>query len=96
MYQDRYIIRAAYKPQIKSMHLIKITSGHTNLSEEISVNDKGDVVVKGLLSCINPQHVAALLGNYSKLKEDSWGKFNDLYYQMEDLDKLVDETFKKE
>ena len=96
MHQDKYIIRASYRPVVKSMHLTKITSGHVNLDEKISVNDKGDVVVKGLISCCNPQHVAALLNNYSKLKENSWGKFDDIYYIMEDLDKLVEQTFQNE
>ena len=93
MHADKYIIRASHRPPVKSMHLTKITSGHTNLNEKISVDEKGDVVVEGIISCANPQHVSALLNNYSKLKEESWGKFDDLYYQMDHLDDLIDQTF---
>ena len=97
MHQDKYIIRASHKPVVKSMHLTKITNGHLNLEEKISVNNKGDVVVKGLISCCNQQHVSALLSNYSKLKEESWGKLNeDLWYQMDHLDELIDQTFNNE
>ena len=97
MHGDKYIIRASYKPVVKSMHLTKITNGHLNLNEEVSVNNKGDVVVKGLISCCNAQHVSALLSNYSKLKEESWGKLNDdLWYQMDHLDDLIDKVFDNE
>ncbi len=97
MHQDKYIIRASHKPVVKSMHLTKITNGHLNLNEEVSVNNKGDVVVKGLISCCNTQHVSALLSNYSKLKEDSWGKLNDdLWYQMDHLDELITKVFDNE
>ena len=96
MHADKYIIRASHRPAVKSMHLTKITSGHINLDEKVSVNEKGDVVVEGLISCTNPQHVAALLSNYSKLKEESWGKFDDLYYQMDQLDDLIDQVFSSE
>ena len=96
MHADKYIIRASHRPAVKSMHLTKITNGHINLDEKISVNDKGDVVVDGLISCTNPQHVTALLSNYTKLKEESWGKFDDLYYQMDQLDDLIDQVFSSE
>lgn len=97
MHQDKYIIRASHKPVVKSMHLTKITNGHLNLNEEVSVNNKGDVVVKGLISCCNAQHVSALLSDYSKLKEESWGKLNDdLWYQMDHLDDLIDKVFDNE
>lgn len=44
---------------------------------------------------MNPKHISALLCNYSKLKEDCYGRFgSDGYYLMEDLDKLVDATLK--
>ena len=34
--------------------------------------------------------------NYSKLKEDCWGRFSsDSYYLMEDLDNLVERTLKE-
>jgi len=94
MHQDKYLIRASHRPTVKSTHLTKITSGHLNLDEEVSVNEKGDVVVKGLISCCSAQHVATLLSNYSKLREECWGKLNDdLYYQMEHLDDLIDQVF---
>ena len=49
----------------------------------------------GYVSLFEPKHISALLCNYAKLKEDSWGNFSsDSYYMMEDLDNLVDNALK--
>ena len=45
---------------------------------------------------MNPKHVSALLRNYSRLKEDCYGKFyTDGYYMMEVLEELVDKALKE-
>ena len=45
---------------------------------------------------MNPKHVSALLRNYSRLKEDCYGKFyTDGYYMMEVLEDLVDKSLKE-
>ena len=50
----------------------------------------------GLISFFNWEHISALLCNYSKLKEDSWGGFwGDSWYLLEDLDILVESALKE-
>ena len=53
----------------------------------------GEPTSNSLVSLFNPYHVCCLLCNYSKLKEDCWGHFdNDWWYLMEDFDNLSDEN----
>jgi hypothetical protein len=67
-----------------------------DLSEKVSINAEGDVVSTGLINFYNPKHISALLCNYSRLKEDCYGKFyTDGYYLMEDLDALIEKTLKE-
>ena len=43
----------------------------------------------GPVSLFNPKHIEALLCNYSALRQEAWGDFNnDLWYLMEDLDEF--------
>ena len=47
------------------------------------------------ISFANPKIVSAILCNYSKLKEDSYGNFeSDLYYLMWDFDNLCEKALK--
>ena len=56
----------------------------------------GEPESDGLISFFNPDHLSALLCNYSALKEESYGNFtSDCWYMMEDLDNLVDKTLRK-
>ena len=94
MRQDQYVIKAAYRPVYCCTNAIK------NFT---TINFCGKVTVKNnkiedtsLISLFNPTHVSALLCNYSKLKESSYGNFNaDGYYLMEDLDILIEKTLKQ-
>lgn len=94
MRKDQYILKSAYKPPVVSLNITK-SLNQIDLTEHIIINEDGDPVSNGLISFFDPHHVCCLLCNYSKLKEDSWGRFeNDLYYLMEDFDKLIDKTLK--
>jgi hypothetical protein len=94
MRKDQYILKSAYKPPVVSLNITK-SLNQIDLTEHITINEDGDPVSNGLISFFDPHHVCCLLCNYSKLKEDSWGRFeNDLYYLMEDFDKLIDKTLK--
>lgn len=95
MRQDQYIIKNSYKPPI---YLLNATKSFNNLQfeENIKVID-GQIKDQSFISFFNPSHISALLCNYSKLKEDCWGKFyTDGYYLMEDLDSLVQKTLKED
>ena len=55
----------------------------------------GEPESDGLISFFNPDHLSALLCNYSALKEESYGNFtSDCWYMMQDLDNLVEKTLK--
>lgn len=95
MRQDQYVIKSAYRPVTYCLNLIK-TLSFLDLSDKIEIDEKGDIINKGLISLFNPVHVSLLLCNYSKLKESCWDKFqSDLYYLMQDLDNIVDNALKE-
>ena len=92
--QDQYVIKNAYKKPIFFMNTIKSFS-KLCLDENIIIDKSGNVESDGLISLFNPKHISILLCNYSKLKEDSWGKFNgDSYFLMEDLDDLIEKSLR--
>lgn len=90
MRQDQYVLKNAYKPPISAIRLTKNVN-QIDLSEKITIDpETGEPISTGLISFFNPHHVCCLLCNYSKIKEQSWGHFdNDLYYLMQDFDKLT-------
>lgn len=91
MRKDQYIIKQAYQRPIIPNRLTR--SGHTYVplddkSYLKTVNNGQEVVVDGV-SLMDPKVVSAILCNYSKLKEDSWGNFDsDIYYLMEVFDDI--------
>ena len=94
MRQDQYVIKNAYKKPMYCLNAIK-SIAKLDLSENITINEKGEVSSDGMISLFNPIHVSALLCNYSKIKEDVWDRFScDTYYMMKDLDTAVDNALK--
>lgn len=96
MRQDQYVLKNAYK---KPIYLINITKSFPklDLSEKIMLDNKNEVYSTGLINLYNPKHISALLCNYSKIKEDCWDNFNsDIKWMMEDLDKLIEQTLRKD
>ena len=99
MYKDQYEIKNAFKPVIRlrktSNAAIKNLS-NLDLSENITINEKGQVESDGLINLYNEKHISLLLCNYSKIKEECWDKFqSDMRWLMEDLDSLVDAALKE-
>ena len=95
MRQDQYVIKNAYRKPIYCINAIKSFS-KLNLSENITIDENGEVHSDALVSLFNPKHISAILCNYSKLKEDSYGKFkSDAYYFLWDLENLVNDTLKE-
>lgn len=88
--QEQYIIKAAFKQPTTLQHpAFNIPNVHYD--EIVTIDAAGDVSSDGPISLFNPLHVSALLRNYSLLKQECYGNFNnDLYYILEDLEKLVD------
>lgn len=96
MHQDQYVIKNSFKPSIYCLNAVK-NFNNIRFDDNITIDKEGNIIDKSLVSFMNYQHISALLCNYSKLKEDCYGKFtSDGYYMMEDLDNLVDKTLKKD
>ena len=84
MYKDQYVIKYDY---YKPIHFSKTVQQAVNI-EFPAESHPEDTTSANLF---NPNFISLLLRNYSKLKEDSFDKFNsDIYYIMQDLDNLID------
>lgn len=88
--KDQYVLKKCFHKPIYMVNTIKSATSIT-LEDHITINPDGSLDVEGTFSLLKPDHVSALLCNYSKLKEDSWGKFNsDIYYTLLDLEHVTD------
>ena len=95
MRQDQYVIKNSYKPPIYCLNAVK-NFNNMRFDDCITVKKDGKIEDKSLISFMNPKHISALLCNYSKIKEECYGRFyTDGYFLMEDLDVLVDKTLKE-
>lgn len=83
--KDQYVIKNAYRRPIT---LTKITHSKNTpeLNGEITINSDGTLTSSGVV-LTDPTVCSAILCNYSKLKEDSWGYFeNDMWYLIYDFE----------
>ena len=96
MRKDQYVLKSTFKAPIYCLNATK-SFNHIALEEKISVNEDGSLKIEGNFSLLNPDHVSAVLCNYSRIKQDCWGQFSsDSYYMIQDLENLVDETLEKD
>ncbi|MBO7212874.1 MAG: hypothetical protein J6V44_17980 [Methanobrevibacter sp.] len=95
MRQDQYVIKNAYHPPMYCVNAVKSFST-MDFSESVVITEEGEVKSNAVITLFDSKHVSALLCNYSRLKEDAYGKFySDSYFLMEDLDSLVERTLKE-
>ena len=96
MRKDQYVIKNAYRRPIVPNKLTRST--HViMLPDETSLFDDEDgyPIPKGV-SLLDPVVCSAILCNYSRLKEDSYDRFEgDLYYLMLDFDEIADKALKE-
>lgn len=96
MRRDQYALKSAYRPITYSLNLIRSFST-LDLTDKIKIDQDGNIINEGLISLFNPVHISILLSNYSKIKEDSWDRFNsDIYYLMIVLQDAIDIVLKEE
>ena len=95
MYQEQYTIKNTVKQVTFNSNSVK-SFAKSSFPDDIYIDEEtGLPVNKGVVSFFNPEHISALLCNYSALKEECWGKFDgDCYYMMEDLDNLIEDTLR--
>ena len=95
MRQDQYVIKNAYHPPMYCVNAVKSFST-MDFSESVVITEDGEVKSNAVITLFDSKHISALLCNYSRLKEDAYGKFySDSYFLMEDLDSLVERTLKE-
>jgi hypothetical protein len=92
--KDQYVVKDAYR---KPIRFNKITRSNfpTKLEDDYSFDAEGYVVPKGISLC-DTRVCSAILCNYSKLRQDAYGRFDsDLYYLMESFDDVCDRALKE-
>jgi len=95
MRKDQYVLKSAYCKPMYMMNLKKSIS-KIDLSEQVYLDEEGEVHSTGLINLYDPKHISLLLCNYSNLKQDSWDKFNsDIKWLMIDLENIVDAALKE-
>ncbi len=95
MRKDQYIIKNAYRRPIvltkitRSSHFIEL------IDKTCEFNEKGLPIPDGV-SLMNPKVCEAILCNYSKLKQDSWDRFEgDTWYMMYDFERVCDKALEE-
>lgn len=90
--KDQYVLRASYRGGINCMNVMK-NAATLSTYEDVTIKPDGELEIETNLSLMVPQHVSALLCNYSKLKEECYGKFeSDMYYLLCALEAVVDQA----
>ena len=94
--KDAFVIKNAYRRPIvpnkltRSTHVIMLPDETSSFDDE-----EGYPIPKGV-SLLNPVVCSAILCNYSRLKEDSFDRFEgDLYYLMLAFDEIADKALKE-
>lgn len=94
MRKDQYIIKNAYRKPIIPNKLIR-SRYFIPLNDSVSFDEDGYCMPKGV-SLIDPNVCSAILCNYSKLKEDSWGQYEgDTWYLIYDFEQVCDKALEK-
>ena len=95
MRKDQYVIKNAYRRPIVPNKLTRSTHV-TILPDETSLFDEEGYPIPKGVSLLNPVVCSAILCNYSRLKEDSFDRFEgDLYYLMLAFDEIADKALKE-
>ena len=91
--KDQYVVKESYRSPIVFKNVTRSKS-YIKLDGYITFDKDGYCVPHGV-TFVDPAVCSAVLCNYSKLKEDSWGNFEkDTYFFMEDFDNLCGEALK--
>lgn len=93
MRKDQYVLKNAFYQPI---HISNPTKSFSEFPvyEKVTINDKGGVDIEGF-SLMRPEHVSTVLCNYSKIKQDTWDRFNsDSHWVIVDLENLIEKHIK--
>ena len=96
MRKDQYIIKNAYRRPIVPNKLTRSTHVIMLPDETSSFDDEDGYPIPKGVSLLDPVVCSAILCNYSRLKEDSYDRFEgDLYYLMLAFDEIADKALKE-
>lgn len=91
MRKDHYLILNSYRKPLVPMKLVN-SKHYPDLDENVHLDDAGRAVSEGV-SLISPEVCSAVMCNYSKLKQDSYGNFeSDLWYLIYDFELISDKA----
>ena len=91
--KDQYVVKNAYRRPIT---LTKITHSKNTLplDGEIALGEDDSVISSGIV-LTDPAVCSAILCNYSRLKQDSWGSYEtDTWYLIYDFERICDVALK--
>ena len=94
--KEQYVLKSLF---VKSIHFTNIrkSPAQLDLTEKITIDAEGGVHSSAFINLYTPAHISLLLCNYSKIKEETWDKFNsDTKWLMEDLDNLIERNIKEQ
>lgn len=92
MRKDQYVIKNAYRRPIVPNKIVRSKSEIKLEDDVVGFDDKGLPIPKGV-SLLDPAVCSAILCNYSRLKEDSYDKFDqDTWYLIYDFEKVCDQA----
>ena len=96
MRKDQYVIKNAYRRPIVPNKLTRSTHITMLPDETSSFDDEDGYPIPKGVSLLDPVVCSAILCNYSRLKEDSYDRFEgDLYYLMLAFDEIADKALKE-
>ena len=96
MRKDQYVIKNAYRRPIVPNKLTRSTHVIMLPDETSSFDDEDGYPIPKGVSLLDPVVCSAILCNYSRLKEDSFDRFEgDLYYLMLAFDEIADKALKE-
>ncbi len=92
--KDQYVIKNAYRKPIVFTQAIR-SKNFTPLDGEITLDEEGYCVSKGVV-LTDPAVCSAILCNYSRLKQDSWGNYeSDTWYLIYDFENICDKALEE-
>lgn len=94
MRKDQYIIKQAYRKPVIPVKLTRSSGSYIPIEDNSWLNEDNEVVIDGI-SLMDPKIVSAILCNYSRLKEDSYDRFEgDTWYLMQAFDSICTNALK--
>lgn len=90
MRKDQYVIKQAFQKPIVFNKLTRSMAPSIKLEDTSWIDEKGEIHIEGV-SLMCQATISAILCNYSKLKQDSYDRFNsDTWYLIQAFEEVCD------